>query len=109
MRLPSSASTTASATARSGCASFGAKPELTDRRAGYFTHVDGVNRFALVALDPTSSREIVAVASFDREDETDRAEYAAAIVDSWQGPWPGAHPSPHLGRLAQERQGPHTR
>jgi hypothetical protein len=55
MRLPSSASTTASATARSGCASFGAKPELTDRRAGYFTHVDGVNRFALVALDWTAT------------------------------------------------------
>lgn len=64
---------------------FGAKPELTGRKAGYFTRVDGVNRFALVALDPGSPGEIIAVASFDREDETDRAEYAAAVVDSWQG------------------------
>jgi RimJ/RimL family protein N-acetyltransferase len=64
---------------------FGTKPELTDRRARYFTHVDGVNRFALVALDPVSPGEIIAVASFDRENETDRAEYAAAVVDSWQG------------------------
>lgn len=64
---------------------FGAKPELSDRKAGYFTHLDGVNRFALVALDPASPGEIIAVASFDREEETDRAEYAAAVVDSWQG------------------------
>ena len=64
---------------------FGAKPELSDRKAGYFTHVDGVNRFALVALDPARTGEIIAVASFDREGETDRAEYAAAVIDSWQG------------------------
>jgi GNAT superfamily N-acetyltransferase len=64
---------------------FGAKPELSDRKAGYFTHVDGVNRFALVALDPARAGEIIAVASFDREGETDRAEYAAAVIDSWQG------------------------
>lgn len=29
-----------------------AKPELSDRKAGYFANFDGVNRFALVALDP---------------------------------------------------------
>ena len=35
---------------------FGAKPELSDRKAGYFTNVDGTNRFALVALDPETRR-----------------------------------------------------
>lgn len=64
---------------------FSAKPELSDRKAGYFTNVDGVNRFALVALDPNRPEEIIAVVSFDREGETDRAEYAAAVEDRWQG------------------------
>jgi RimJ/RimL family protein N-acetyltransferase len=64
---------------------FGAKPELSDRKAGYFTNVDGMNRFALVALDPERPEEIIAVVSFDREGNTDRAEYAAAVEDRWQG------------------------
>lgn len=64
---------------------FAAKPELSDRKAGYFTNVDGVNRFALVALDPESPEEIIAVVSFDREGDTERAEYAAAVEDRWQG------------------------
>jgi RimJ/RimL family protein N-acetyltransferase len=64
---------------------FSAKPALSDRKAGYFTNVDGVNRFALVALDPEHPEEIIAVVSFDREGNTDRAEYAAAVEDRWQG------------------------
>ena len=64
---------------------FGAKPELSDRKAGYFTNVDGKDRFALVALDPEHEGEIIAVVSFDREGETNRAEYAAAVEDRWQG------------------------
>ena len=64
---------------------FGAKPELSDRKAGYFTNVDRINRFALVALDPERPEEIIAVVSFDREGDTDRAEYAAAVEDRWQG------------------------
>jgi GNAT superfamily N-acetyltransferase len=64
---------------------FGAKPELSDRKAGYFTNVDRINRFALVALDPERPEEIIAVVSFDREGDTGRAEYAAAVEDRWQG------------------------
>jgi GNAT superfamily N-acetyltransferase len=64
---------------------FAAKPELSDRKAGYFTNVDGMNRFALVALDPEREGEIIGVVSFDREGDTDRAEYAAAVEDRWQG------------------------
>ena len=64
---------------------FSAKPELSDRKDGYFTNVDGTNRFALVALDPERPEEIIAVVSFDREGDTNRAEYAAAVEDRWQG------------------------
>jgi RimJ/RimL family protein N-acetyltransferase len=64
---------------------FGAKPELSDKKASYFTNVDGMNRFALVALDPEREGEIIGVVSFDREGTTERAEYAAAVADRWQG------------------------
>jgi L-amino acid N-acyltransferase YncA len=64
---------------------FAAKPELSDREAGYFTNVDGINRFALVAVDPEREGEIIGVVSFDREGTTERAEYAAEVADSWQG------------------------
>jgi GNAT superfamily N-acetyltransferase len=64
---------------------FAAKPELSDKKAGYFTNVDGINRFALVAVDPEREGEIIGVVSFDREGDTDRAEYAAAVADRWQG------------------------
>src|SRR5215212_3822796 len=64
---------------------FAAKPELSDREASYFTKVDKINRFALVALDPEREGEIIGVVSFDREGPTERAEYAAEVTDSWQG------------------------
>ena len=64
---------------------FAAKPELSDREAGYFTNVDMINRFALVALDPERPEEIIGVVSFDREGTTERAEYAAEVADRWQG------------------------
>jgi RimJ/RimL family protein N-acetyltransferase len=64
---------------------FSAKPDLSDREAGYFTNVDRINRFALVALDPERPEEIIAVVSFDREGTTERAEYAAEVEDRWQG------------------------
>ncbi len=64
---------------------FGVKPDLSAGKAAYLTNVDGKDRFALVALDPEREGEIIAVVSFDREGETDRAEYAAAVEDRWQG------------------------
>jgi RimJ/RimL family protein N-acetyltransferase len=64
---------------------FGVKPELSDREAVYFTNLDKINRFALVAVDPERPEEIVGVVSFDREGTTERAEYAAEVEDSWQG------------------------
>ena len=64
---------------------FAPKPELSDREAGYFTNVDRINRFALVAVDPERPEEIIGVVSFDREGTTELAEYAAEVEDSWQG------------------------
>ena len=64
---------------------FAAKPELSDREAVYFTNLDKINRFALVAVDPEGPEEIIGVVSFDREGTTERAEYAAEVEDSWQG------------------------
>jgi len=64
---------------------FAAKPELSDREVGYFTNVDRINRFALVAVDPERPEEIIGVVSFDREGTTERAEYAAEVEDRWQG------------------------
>jgi hypothetical protein len=59
---------------------FGAKPELSDRKAGYFTNVDRINRFALVALDPERPEEIIGVVSFDREGTTELASRGREIV-----------------------------
>ncbi len=64
---------------------FGPMQELSDEKAQYFAHVDGADRFALVALDPGEQDEIIAVVRFDREVGTDRAEYSALVEDSWQG------------------------
>jgi L-amino acid N-acyltransferase YncA len=64
---------------------FGSMKDLSDQKAKYFAHVDGVNRFALVALDSDEHNEIIAVVRFDREAGTDKAEYAALVEDRWQG------------------------
>jgi GNAT superfamily N-acetyltransferase len=82
---------------------FAAKPELSDREAGYFTNVDGINRFALVALDPERPEEIIGVVSFDREGTTERAEYAAEVEDRWQGRGLGLALTRHLIEAALKR------
>ncbi|MEJ7843126.1 MAG: hypothetical protein WKF95_15285 [Rubrobacter sp.] len=53
-------------------------------RRGFETG-DGANRFALVAPGPGQPGEIIAVAGFDREGTTDRAECAVAVENRWQG------------------------
>jgi GNAT superfamily N-acetyltransferase len=82
---------------------FAAKPELSDREAGYFTNVDGINRFALVAVDPEREGEIIGVVSFDREGTSERAEYAAEVEDSWQGRGLGLALTRHLVEAALKR------
>jgi GNAT superfamily N-acetyltransferase len=63
----------------------GPMEELTDKQAEYFANIDGVDRFALVALDPDEPDEVIAVARFDRASGSDQAEYAALVEDRWQG------------------------
>jgi RimJ/RimL family protein N-acetyltransferase len=82
---------------------FAAKPELSDREAGYFANVDGINRFALVALDPERPQEIIGVVSFDREGTSERAEYAAEVEDRWQGRGLGLALTKHLIEAALKR------
>ena len=64
---------------------FGPMKELSEERARSFAEVDGVDRFALVALDPEDEGEIVAVVRYEREAGTDGAEYAALVEDRFQG------------------------
>ena len=64
---------------------FGSLNEFTEEKARYFAHVDGVDHFAFVALDPYDRDEIVAVVRYDREPGEERAEYAAIVEDGWQG------------------------
>ncbi len=64
---------------------FGFVPELSDAQAHYFTNVDGVDRCAVVALDPERPHEIVAVVRYDRDPNGKTAEYAALVEDRWQG------------------------
>jgi L-amino acid N-acyltransferase YncA len=64
---------------------FGPLKELSDEMAERFADVDGVDRFALVALDPEDPDEIVGVVRYGREKGTDGAEYSALIEDRFQG------------------------
>jgi RimJ/RimL family protein N-acetyltransferase len=82
---------------------FFPKPWLSDEQARYFTELDGIDRFALVALDPTGPEEIAAVVRFDRDPGTDRAEYAAIVVDDWQGHGLGLALTRRLNEAARRR------
>jgi len=82
---------------------FAVKPELSDREAVYFTNLDKINRFALVAVDPERPEEIFGVVSFDREGTSERAEYAAEVEDSWQGRGLGLALTRRLIGAAQKR------
>lgn len=64
---------------------FGPMKELSEKHARRFAEVDGEDRFALVALAPEDEKEIVGVVRYDRETDTDRAEYAAVVEDRIQG------------------------
>ena len=65
---------------------FGPLKQLSDAQARRFAEVDGVERFALVALDPEDEDEIVAVVRYDRSESADgSAEYAALVEDRLQG------------------------
>jgi RimJ/RimL family protein N-acetyltransferase len=82
---------------------FGFLRTLSDEMARYFTHVDGSNRVALVALDPADAETIIGVVRFDRDTGTDEAEYAAVVTDRWQGRGLGTALTRELIAAARER------
>lgn len=82
---------------------FGPMKELSEERARDFADVDGVDRFALVALDPEDEGEIVAVVRYEREADTDGAEYAALVEDRYQGRGLGIGLTRRLIEAARER------
>lgn len=82
---------------------FGPMKELSDKKARHFAEVDGVNRCALVALDPEDEEEIVAVVRYDREGDTKSAEYAALVEDRLQGKGLGLGLTRALIESARER------
>lgn len=64
---------------------FESLPVLSPELADHFTHLDGVTRYARVALDPAQPGEIIGVVRYDCEPETAAAEYAIVVEDHWQG------------------------
>lgn len=74
-------------------------PELSASETHHFTHVDHRDREALVAV---ATDEIVAVARFDRLEETTEAEVAFVVADSWQGRGIGSLMFDRLADLARE-------
>jgi GNAT superfamily N-acetyltransferase len=62
-----------------------ALPRLSDTQLKYFTDLDGIQRFAIIALDPGNPTEIIAVVRYEGAAGSDRAEYAALVTDAWQG------------------------
>jgi len=82
---------------------FGPLKRLSDVQARRFAEVDGRDRFALVALDPEDPGEIVGVVRYEREGETDTAEYAALVEDRFQGRGVGIGLTRYLIEAARER------
>jgi RimJ/RimL family protein N-acetyltransferase len=82
---------------------FGPMKELSDEMARRFAEVDGKDRFALVALDPENTDEIVGVVRYEREEGTDGAEYAALVEDRFQGRGLGIGLTRKLIEAARER------
>lgn len=57
----------------------------SEEKVGDFTNLDRRDGFALVALDPDQSEEIIAVVFYVREMGTGRVELACLVEDGWQG------------------------
>jgi RimJ/RimL family protein N-acetyltransferase len=82
---------------------FGPMKHLSDEMARRFAEVDGKDRCALVALDPEDEEEIIAVVRYDREGDTNRAEYAALVEDRFQSLGLGHSLTRALIQAARER------
>lgn len=80
---------------------FSPRPVLSDRELHRFTHVDYVDRVALVVL---LGDDLIAVARYDRESGSDRtAEVAFLVEDAQQGRGLGTVLLEHLAAAGRER------
>jgi GNAT superfamily N-acetyltransferase len=79
---------------------FSAHPTLSEAEVARFTHVDYVDRLALVALD---GDRIVGVARYERCPGTDEAEVAFVIADEYQHHGIGTLLLEHLAEAAWHR------
>jgi RimJ/RimL family protein N-acetyltransferase len=65
---------------------FRSVPSLSDEQARQFTHVDYVDRMALIATRGEGvTEEILAVVRYDRTAGEREAEVAFVVQDAWQG------------------------
>lgn len=78
---------------------FSAYPRIPERDLYRFTHVDHVNRVALVVL---LGPVIIGVGRFDRLSDPDEAEVAFVIADAHQGRGIGSILLEHLAAAARE-------
>jgi len=83
---------------------FDSMKKLSDQKAKDFAQVDGISRYALVALDPNQQEEIIAVVRFSREGSTAKAEYAALVEDAWQSRGVGLGLTRQLINDARDRE-----
>jgi acyl-CoA synthetase (NDP forming)/GNAT superfamily N-acetyltransferase len=79
---------------------FSAYPTIPPKDLDRFTHVDHVNRVALVVL---LAGEIIGVGRFDRLADKDEAEVAFVIADDHQGRGIGTVLLEHLAAAGRER------
>ncbi len=77
---------------------FGPHPRLSDAEVERFTHVDGVDRVALVA---ERASQLLAVARYDRPPSSDEAEVAFVVDDAFQGRGLGTILLQHLADAAR--------
>ena len=78
---------------------FSPKRSLSDAEVTYFTVLDYIDRFALVAL---LDHELVGVARYDRLDPGDLAEVAFVIDDAQQGRGLGSVLLEHLAQVGHD-------
>jgi GNAT superfamily N-acetyltransferase len=78
---------------------FGPHPRLSAKEVERLTNVDGVDRFALVAVH---EGRIVGVARYERAPGTDEAEVAFLVDDAFQGKRLGTMLFEHLAEAARE-------
>jgi RimJ/RimL family protein N-acetyltransferase len=65
---------------------FRSVPSLSDEQARQFTHVDYLDRMALLAIrSEDDTEEILAVVRYDRRPGEQEAEVAFVVQDAWQG------------------------